>query len=82
MRTTLNIDADVLQTAREIARKERKSAGEVISELARRGFYAQDGTVAELVPPYTERNGVPVLPPTGSLVTNESVRKIRETEGI
>jgi hypothetical protein len=35
MRTTLDIADDVLQAAKERARRERKTAGEVISELAR-----------------------------------------------
>ena len=36
MRTTLDIADDVLQAAKERARREKKTAGEVISELARR----------------------------------------------
>ena len=35
MRTTLDIADDVLQAAKERARRENKTAGEVISELAR-----------------------------------------------
>jgi hypothetical protein len=35
MRTTLDIAEDVLQAAKERARRENKTAGEVISELAR-----------------------------------------------
>ena len=35
MRTTLDIADDVLQAAKERARREKKTAGEVISELAR-----------------------------------------------
>jgi hypothetical protein len=38
MRTTLDIDDDVLQAAKELARRERKTAGRVLSELARRGM--------------------------------------------
>jgi hypothetical protein len=40
MRTTLDIDDDVLQTAKEMAAKEKRSAGAVISDLARRGFHS------------------------------------------
>ena len=82
MRTTIDIDKDILETAKEIAKKEKKSAGAVISELARRGFYARQSSVGEEPEPYGERNGVPVLPPTGSLVTEESIRGIRDTEEI
>jgi hypothetical protein len=38
MRTTLDIDDDVVTAARELAAGERRSLGSVISELARRGL--------------------------------------------
>ncbi|CCG05071.1 hypothetical protein [Blastococcus saxobsidens] len=38
MRTTLDIDDDVVAAARELAAGERRSLGAVISELARRGL--------------------------------------------
>ena len=38
MRTTLNIDEDVVVAARELGAGERRSLGSVISELARRGL--------------------------------------------
>lgn len=60
MRTTLDIDDDVLQAAKELAALHGKTAGQVVSELARRA----------LTPATTHRlrNGVPVLPrrPAGS----------------
>lgn len=54
MRTTLDIDEDVLQAAKELAEARGSTAGKVLSELARLG----------LVRPVlgTERNGVPLLP--------------------
>lgn len=38
MRTTLDLDDDVLAAARELAADGRRSLGSVISELARRGL--------------------------------------------
>ena len=38
MRTTLDLDEDVLASAKEIARRENKTAGQVLSELARRAL--------------------------------------------
>ena len=38
MRTTLDIDDDVVTAARELAAAERRSLGSVISQLARRGL--------------------------------------------
>jgi hypothetical protein len=54
MRTTLDLDEDVLQAAKELAAARKSTAGKVLSELARRG----------LQPPRSARtrNGVPLLP--------------------
>ncbi len=54
MRTTLDIDDDVLQAAKELASAHRVTAGRMLSDLARR---ALTPTPARQV-----RNGVPVLP--------------------
>ena len=49
MRTTLDIASDVLHAAKERARRENKTTGEVISELARSALTAQPpASVAEL----------------------------------
>lgn len=79
MRTTLDIDEDVLLAVKERARREKRSAGAVLSEVARRGFFAP----AE--PPTDEpvyRNGFRILPHRGGIVTNELIDRIREEEGI
>ena len=46
MRTTLDIADDVLLAAKELARRERKSAGQVISELARRALLGPEAASA------------------------------------
>jgi hypothetical protein len=38
MRTTLDVDDDVLNAARSLARSQRRSLGRVVSELARKGL--------------------------------------------
>lgn len=38
MRTTLDIDDDVIAAARELARDEKRSIGAIVSDLARRGL--------------------------------------------
>jgi hypothetical protein len=43
VRTTLELDDEVMEAARKIARERRITLGEVISELARRSL-ANDGT--------------------------------------
>lgn len=79
MRTTLDIEDDVLQAAKELAQREGGTAGQVISTLARRGL---------TVPAAGNKNrsglrgGVPVLPSRGELVTLEHVQQLRDKEGI
>jgi hypothetical protein len=72
MRTTLAIDDDVLTAAKAIARQQRKSVGEVVSELARRA----------LRPPRAakSRNGIPLLPVSDpqAVVTLETVNALRD----
>jgi hypothetical protein len=41
MRTTLDIADDVLYAARELSRREKKSLGQVMSDLARQAFAQQ-----------------------------------------
>lgn len=68
MRTTLDIDEDVIAAARELARDEGRSIGAVVSDLARRG----------LAPARVERaHGRPVIrAPTGTpAITPEMVRR-------
>jgi hypothetical protein len=79
MRTTLDIEEDVLQAAKELARREGSTAGKVISALARQGLMAP-GNKAKAS--RRNRNGVPVLSSLGELITLEHVRKIMEEEGI
>jgi hypothetical protein len=47
MRTTLDIDDDLLAAAKELARRERSTAGQVVSRLLRhQPFPARPGVVA------------------------------------
>ena len=53
MRTTLDIDDDVLNAAKELAIAQRTTAGRVISELVRKALRPSGHS--------RERNGVPLL---------------------
>ena len=53
MRTTLSIDDDILDVAKSLAEAERRTVGEVISDLARRGLQPRDCS--------EERDGFPVF---------------------
>lgn len=47
MRTTVNIDNDVLAVARALAERQGISLGRALSELARRGFRAMHAAVEQ-----------------------------------
>ena len=74
MRTTLDIDQDVLLAAKEIAARRGVSVGKVLSGLVRRALTrpAEGAT----------RNGIPVFPrqPGASIVTPELVNRLRDEE--
>jgi hypothetical protein len=75
MRTTLDIEEDVLFAAKDLARRERKTAGQVISELARKGLAgAEAGTAHEPKAIY----GFRPFPKEGRIVSNELINKLRE----
>lgn len=78
MRTTLDIEDDVLQAAKEPARREGRTAGQVISALARRGLAAPERRPR----PRAIRGGVPVLPSRGEVITLEQVQRLRDKEGV
>ncbi len=77
MRTTLDIEDDVLATAKEMARHERSSAGQVISRLARLALTTRSGQHTEL-----GVGGFRPLPARGVLVSNTQVNALREAEGV
>ncbi|OYW53489.1 MAG: hypothetical protein B7Y80_14905 [Hyphomicrobium sp. 32-62-53] len=83
MRTTLDIDEDILAAAKELARAEGKTAGQVLSDLARRALTTPVGhppglaerqidydDTDELFPCFPDRGGV--------IITTELVRKIQD----
>jgi len=89
MRTTLDIDDDLLAAAKELARRERKSAGQVVSELMRKGLTGAgrgpspggerpQSAVAEQAASY----GLYPFPPGDVVATNDEVNRLREELGI
>jgi hypothetical protein len=63
MRTTLDIDDDVVSAARELAAGERRSLGSVISELARRGLTPARVEAEGELPVIRVPSGTPPLTP-------------------
>ncbi len=80
MRTTLDIEDDVLTAAKELARRQGISAGQVVSRLLRAALTGEAPT---------QRSGVAVVagfrPFAASdqhLVSNEQIDQLRDLEGI
>lgn len=77
MRTTLDLDDDVLVAVKERARRERRTAGEVLSDLARQALTGQ--TRSDLVSS-SARHGFRSLPRRGPAVSNSLIDQLREDE--
>ena len=75
MRTTLDIDEDVLQAAKELAVVHRVTAGKMLSNLVRKAL-TPTGPMPKI------RNGVPLLPRrTGQeIMTMKLVNELRDEE--
>lgn len=78
MRTTLDIDDDVLHAAKDLARREKKTAGKMISELVRRALSAPPAGPAAREP--KALHGFRPFPRRGGIVTSELIDKLREDD--
>ncbi len=77
MRTTLDIDDDVLQAAKERARREQKTAGQVVSELLRHALTApQPSAVREPKAQY----GFAPFARRGGIITNDLIDQLRRDD--
>jgi hypothetical protein len=71
MRTTLNLDAEVLAKVRILAKQRGVSIGTVVSELVRKALHPKKASEV--------RNGVPLFPPSnGPAPDLEIVNKLRD----
>jgi hypothetical protein len=75
MRTTVDLDSDLLAEAREIARLRGESLGRVLSDLLRRGLQPEGARIEE-------QGGVPVLMHGANPlpVTSEMVRQLLDAD--
>ena len=74
MRTTLEIDDELLVAARELAEHRGTTLGSVVSDLLRQALTRPADAAL------TERNGFRVLPKRGGIVTTEVVTRLAEDE--
>lgn len=76
MRTTIDLDEDILRVVRHLAQEREQSMGQVLSDLARRGLVPTHKVEAR-------RGVVPVLPRKSGAqpVTSQMVKDLLEAEG-
>jgi plasmid stability protein len=75
MRTTVNLDDDVLLAVQERARRARRSVGQVLSELAREALAGEARR-----PAGEERHGFRPFAARGRPVSNAAIDRLREDE--
>ncbi len=75
MRTTVDLDEDILRTAKQLAREREQSLGRVLSDLAR-------GGLSHRGQPSRPRGGIPVFArlPEAKPVTSEIVKELLDSE--
>ena len=76
VRTTLNIEDDVLETVRALAARDRNPLGTVVSEMLRRAVEPSPKA------PKATRNGIPLFPVSAQarMVTPEHIKELLEED--
>ncbi|TSE28685.1 hypothetical protein Ttaiw_02531 [Tepidimonas taiwanensis] len=82
VRTTIDLEPDVLEAAKELARQQNTAVGKVISRLVRQALTGTataaapqgDGTAASVA-------GFVPFPARGTVVTNALIDRLRDAEG-
>jgi uncharacterized protein YggE len=85
MRTTLDIDDDLLNAAKELARRDGVTAGQMVSRLLRRSLtspatVARPARAAKPAAPTASFLPFPARP--GVIATNDQVNVLRDAEGV
>lgn len=77
MRTTLRLDDDVFAAVQERARREKRSTGQVLSELARQALTRSGHPTEARSGPH---HGFQPLPHRGAAVSNALIDQLRDDE--
>ncbi len=82
MRTTIDLEDDILAAAKELARLQNVSAGRIVSRLVREALAGRQ--LQERPDNHETRRvgGFRPFPARGVLVTNDQVNGLRDQEGI
>ena len=82
MRTTLEIDDDLLAAAKELARREGATAGQIVSRLLRSSLTGVTAAAPKRSRARTVAGFVPFPARAGVVATNEQVDALRDAEGV
>jgi len=84
MRTTLDIEDDVLAAAKELARRQGTSAGQMVSRLLRAALSGTSAIGAQASPPASEAVAGfrPFPAQAGQLVSNDQIDQLRDEAGL
>jgi Arc/MetJ family transcription regulator len=83
MRTTLDIDDDLLAAAKELSRQQGRTAGEVVSMLLRQALTgASPGSLAARSRAAAAVGGFRPFASRGRPVTNDAIDALRDIEGV
>lgn len=77
MRTTVSLDDDVRLAVQERARREKRTAGQVLSDLARQALTGQHRQPEQV---RTGQHGFRPLPRRGAAVSNALIDRLREDQ--
>ena len=81
MRTTIDIDDDVLHAAKELSRRQNLSAGKVVSQLLRQALSGQSpGAAVKAMP--ANVGGFRPFAARGVVVSDDLVNTLRDAEGV
>ena len=78
MRTTIDIEDDVLAAAKELARLQNVSAGYIVSKLVREALAGHQKVQSS----GKSITGFRPFPARGKLVTNDKINELRDREGV
>ncbi len=82
MRTTLDIDEDVLAAAKELARRQHLSAGKVVSDLLRKALSGKERGLYDAESGQPGVGGFRPFPPRGAIITDAQIETLRDAEGV
>lgn len=82
MRTTLSIDDDVLLAVKERAGRERRTVGEVLSDLARQALVQRPERHEAAGHSAESLHGFEPLPHRGAAISNALIDRLRDEESV